>query len=70
MGTYLHGFVDLPEVTARWLSTLGLGALAAQAAHGPAGRDRAYDLLSEHLQAHLDLAAIRRLVEGVCPSCS
>jgi adenosylcobyric acid synthase len=70
MGTYLHGFFDMPEVTARWLSTLGLGALAAQAAHGPAGRDRAYDLLSEHLQAHLDLAAIRRLVEGVCPSCS
>lgn len=70
MGTYLHGFFDMPAVTAKWLSSLGLGALAAGAKHGPAGRDRAYDLLSEHLQAHLNLTAIRRLVEGVCPSCS
>lgn len=70
MGTYLHGFFDMPAVTAKWLSSIGLGALSAEAVHGPAGRDRAYDLLSEHLQAHLDLDAIRRLVGDACPSCS
>jgi len=62
MGTYMHGFFDLPDVTARWLAWIGLPELAADAVHGPAGRDRAYDLLAEHLTAHLDMEAVCRLV--------
>ncbi len=62
MGTYMHGFFDLPGVTAKWLAWIGLPELAAGAVHGPAGRDRAYDLLAEHLTAHLDMDAVCRLV--------
>jgi len=62
MGTYMHGFFDLPDVTAKWLAWIGLPELAANAIHGPAGRDRAYDLLAEHLTAHLDMEAVCRLV--------
>ncbi len=62
MGTYIHGFFDLPDITAKWLSWIGLPELGGDAVHGPARRDRAYDLLAEHLMAHLDMEAICRLV--------
>ena len=63
VGTYIHGLFDSPAVLGRWLAQLGLERLEVPRQHGPQARDRDYDRLAEHLAAHVDLAAIRRLVE-------
>ncbi|MDZ7596703.1 MAG: cobyric acid synthase [Desulfobacterales bacterium] len=64
LGTYLHGLFDTPAITRRWLEGLGLGTLPVDAAHGPAVRDKAYDLLAAHTLRHVDMAAIFSLLGG------
>ncbi len=58
LGTYLHGLFDAPAVTARWLTALGLDACGVPALGGLAARDREYDRLADHLEAHVDVERI------------
>jgi adenosylcobyric acid synthase len=58
VGTYLHGLFDAPAVTARWLAALGLDARGVPALGGLAARDREYDRLADHLEAHVDVGRI------------
>lgn len=58
-GTYLHGVFDNDDFRHGWLETLGW--------HGEGRRfDRqpAYDRLADHVQAHLDLDALRAIIWG------
>lgn len=64
MGTYMHGFFDTPDITRGWLHRVGLAGLAVPDTASFAARDRAYDSLAAHLDAHLDMAAIEKLVMG------
>jgi adenosylcobyric acid synthase len=62
MGTYLHGLFDCPAITARWLETIGLGGVQVQAVGGLSARDREYDRLADHFEAHVDVDAIMKLL--------
>lgn len=64
MGTYIHGMFDTPEITTAWLRTIGIDRLQAPAVHGPAARDRDYERLADHFEAHVDVTAIMKLAEG------
>jgi adenosylcobyric acid synthase len=61
-GTYIHGLFDAPQITARWLRGVGMNDVQAPALHGPAARDRDYDRLADHFEAHVDVEAIIGLV--------
>jgi len=66
MGTYMHGLFDTPDITKRWLATIGLDHLKVAQTHGPVTRDREYDLLSEHFKKHIDTDGIfESLRDGV-----
>ncbi len=64
-GTYIHGLFDAPEITARWLRGIGITDAQAPALHGPAARDRDYDRLADHFEAHVDMAAIIELARSL-----
>lgn len=55
MGTYMHGLFDTPDITRRWLESIGISGLEIEALDGPAAKDREYDLLAGHLKAHVDM---------------
>ncbi len=64
MGTYMHGFFDTPEITHRWLSSIGLSDLAVMpSSSGLAARSREYDRLATHVAAHLDTAVIGKWLD-------
>jgi adenosylcobyric acid synthase len=60
-GTYLHGLFDTPAISARWLQAVGLDGLSVPALGGPAARDRDYERLADHFEAHVDVDAIVEL---------
>jgi adenosylcobyric acid synthase len=62
LGTYIHGLFDSPAVVRRYLSGLGLGHLAIDQTYGPAARDRAYERLADHFEAHVDVPALMALL--------
>ena len=62
LGTYMHGLFDTPAITRHWLEGLGLGHCAVDNLYGPVARDQAYEQLAAHALAHLDIAAITRLL--------
>jgi len=64
MGTYLHGFFDSSAVTRCWLDAMGLDKIRVSGVHGPASRDRDYDLLAAHLTTHIDIPAIEALLRN------
>jgi adenosylcobyric acid synthase len=64
MGTYIHGMFDTPEITTAWLRTIGIDRLQAPAVHGPAARDRDYERLADHFEAHVNVEAIIELARG------
>ena len=53
MGTYVHGLFDTPGITRRWLHGIGLTDVEVSTLHGPAARDRDYDLLAEHFEKYI-----------------
>ena len=60
-GTYLHGLFDNDAFRHRWLA--GLGSIGEGLAFD---RQAAYDRLADHVEAHLDVDAVERLVrDGV-----
>ena len=62
LGTYMHGLFDTRTITARWLSGIGLRHCRLPQNFGWSYKDKAYELLVEHLQAHVDMDAIANLV--------
>jgi len=58
MGTYMHGLFDNPGITKRWLETLGLGNIEVSKTHGPAARNKEYDLLAKHFEKYIDTEGI------------
>ncbi|MGD9972758.1 MAG: cobyric acid synthase [Desulfatirhabdiaceae bacterium] len=60
MGHYLHGFFDEPQITRKWLGRIGLPDLMASVIHGPSARDRAYDLLADHLKRYVDMDKLKK----------
>jgi adenosylcobyric acid synthase len=63
MGTYIHGMFDTPEITTSWLRGIGVNDVQAPALHGPAARDRDYERLADHFEAHVDVEAIIELAK-------
>ncbi len=63
LGTYLHGLFDTPEITRHWLQHIGLSELRVSRMHGPAARDRAYDMLAEHTIQHIEMKAVLSLID-------
>jgi len=61
MGTYIHGLFDNPGITKRWLETIGLGNIEVSKIHGPAARNKEYDLLAEHFEKYIDTKGICKL---------
>jgi len=67
MGTYVHGLFDTPEITRRWLEGIGVTSIAVPALHGPAARDRDYDLLAEHFERYIDTEVITAIMNAGIP---
>ncbi len=67
MGTYMHGLFENPEITNHWLNFINLGHLKATKLGGLKARDTQYDLLADHLKAHVDMERIVSLhaLEGL-----
>ncbi|MBW1835947.1 MAG: cobyric acid synthase [Deltaproteobacteria bacterium] len=64
MGTYVHGLFDTPGITKRWLNTIGLNHVEVSTIHGPAARDRDYDLLAAHFEKHIDTNGIVKIINS------
>ncbi|MCG8563972.1 MAG: cobyric acid synthase, partial [Desulfobacterales bacterium] len=57
MGTYVHGFFDTVAVTRKWLDAIGLAEVDVPGPDLLAQKEKDYDLLKEHVEAHIDLSA-------------
>jgi len=62
MGTYMHGFFDSSEITQKWLNTIGAGSVRCRKDRGIDYRNSQYDLLADHLKAHVDTDSLKNLV--------
>ena len=58
-GTYLHGIFDNDSLRHAWLRSLGWQATGQRF-----DREAAYNRLADHVQAHLDMAMLRRIIWG------
>ncbi len=56
MGTYMHGLFDTPGITKIWLNSIGLDSIEVSKTHGPAARDKEYDLLADHFEKHIEFS--------------
>ncbi|MEW5958190.1 MAG: cobyric acid synthase [Chloroflexota bacterium] len=56
-GTYLHGIFDNDSLRHAWLRSLGWPELGRSF-----DRERAYNRLADHVQAHLDMDALRHII--------
>ncbi len=59
-GTYLHGIFDNDALRHAWLHSLGWQPADAQLFD----RQQAYNRLADHVRAHLDLDALKKIVNG------
>lgn len=58
MGTYLHGLFDSPGILKKWLERIGLSGVKVPEEGGLEGRNREYDLLSNHFETFVDMKKI------------
>jgi len=56
-GTYIHGFFDDPEILSKWLTTKPF-TMDCSIDNIYTSKDRDYDLLKEHFEAHIDISNI------------
>jgi adenosylcobyric acid synthase len=61
MGTYIHGLFDNPAIMQFWLDQIGLKDIKISQLEGLEARNREYDLLADHFEKHIDVAAIMKL---------
>jgi adenosylcobyric acid synthase len=62
MGTYIHGMFDSPEITKKWLNTIGLDRIDVPYENRFIAKDNAYDLLATHFENHMNIDAIFNLI--------
>ena len=62
MGTYIHGMFDSPEITKKWLKTIGLDRIDVPDENRFKAKDNAYDLLAAHFEHHMNTEAIFDLI--------
>jgi adenosylcobyric acid synthase len=58
MGTYIHGLFENPTITRLWLDSVGLADVETSALEGLEAKDKEYDLLAEHFEAHIDVKGL------------
>jgi adenosylcobyric acid synthase len=63
MGTYIHGLFNNPGILKSWFAHIGLNNIDVSHIGGIEARNREYDLLAEHLQKHVDVERIVKLVK-------
>jgi adenosylcobyric acid synthase len=63
LGTYIHGIFENPQVTARWLDSIGLAHIRTSELEGFEARNREYDLLAEYFEEHIDVNSITELIK-------
>ena len=57
-GTYIHGFFDSPDILSKWFTLIGLAELATKGESMGERKEKDYDLLKAHFEAHVDLGAL------------
>jgi adenosylcobyric acid synthase len=62
MGTYIHGMFDSPQITKKWLNTIGLDRIDVPYENRFIAKDNAYDLLATHFENHMNIDAIFNLI--------
>jgi adenosylcobyric acid synthase len=62
MGTYMHGMFDIPEITKKWLNTIGLDHIDVPDSNRFEDKEKAYGLLAAHFENHMDTDAILDLI--------
>lgn len=62
MGTYIHGLFETPEITGKWLKTIGYGHIPVDSTGGLAAREKEYKLLSKHFHEHINTQLIMDLL--------
>lgn len=65
IGTYIHGLFDAPGITRRWLKSIGLPDVKVSRTEGLAARDKAYDQLAAHFEAHVDVERLSSHIQGL-----
>jgi adenosylcobyric acid synthase len=65
MGTYIHGLFENPTVTRLWLNNIGLPDVETSTLEGLEAKDKEYDLLAEHFEAHIDVEGIVATVQDL-----
>lgn len=62
IGTYIHGMFDTPSITKKWLKTIDLAHINVPDINYLEDKDKAYDLLAEHFEQHMNTKAIFDLI--------
>jgi adenosylcobyric acid synthase len=57
-GTYVHGFFDSPSILSKWFSMIGLEGTPVPEEDMAEQKDKDYDLLREHFEAHVDMGPV------------
>lgn len=63
IGTYMHGLFDEPKILEKWLKQIGLSEFIVPETAGLSARDRQYDLLARHFEAHADVDSLIALMD-------
>ena len=62
MATYMHGLFDTPEITRKWLESIGLGHLKIPETGGLDARMAQYDLLADHFEEYINTKELLNLI--------
>lgn len=57
-GTYMHGMFDSPDITKKWLESIGLGNKLSMEKNFVSEKEHNYTQLKKHFEHHIDLGAI------------
>lgn len=62
LGTYIHGMFDTPAIIKEWLKTINLDHIDVPDTNHLEDKDKAYELLAEHFEHHMNIEAIFHLI--------
>jgi adenosylcobyric acid synthase len=57
-GTYIHGFFDTHAISSKWFALIGLSDLITEGESMGDRKEKDYDLLKTHFEAHVDLGSL------------
>jgi adenosylcobyric acid synthase len=64
LGTYMHGFFDIPEILKKWLEHIGIDGAEVPEVYGLTARKREYERLAEHVRENLDMEYVYKLINN------